>query len=239
MTDPAEKAIEEIIKRLPVKQVYDDGLSGATKQVGHSLTDVAKSIRLALFPFQFLAAIQDRVEKFIDRAIRRVPEEQRISPAPQVIGPVLEGIRYEPEGTPIDEMFSQLLSRAMDSKRVNEAHPAYPVLIRQLSEDEAKILNSLDHQQFDYVFTRDYNVSTALFSGMKVEVDDLPKGGLTFPENVSSILNTSTNWAWLPFGSRAIKSPYSTVRCQEPRSGLGSVANTPSQNLVSASCELV
>jgi hypothetical protein len=81
-------------------------------------------------------------------------------------------------------MFSQLLSRSMDSKRVNEAHPAYPVLIRQLSEDEAKILNSLDHQQFDYVFTRDYNVSTALFSGMKVEVDDLPKGGLTFPENI-------------------------------------------------------
>jgi Abortive infection alpha len=184
MGDPAEKAIEKIVKQLPVKQIYEDGLSGATKQVGHSLTDVVKSIRLALFPLQFLAAFQDRVEKFIDRAVRRIPEQHRISPAPQVIGPVLEGIRYEPEGTPIDEMFSELLSRSMDSERVNEAHPAYPVLIRQLSEDEAKVLKSLDQQQFDYVFTRDYNASTALFSSMKVEVDDLPRDGLTFPENI-------------------------------------------------------
>ena len=80
MTDPAEKAIEEIIKRLPVKQVYDDGLSGATKQVGHSLTDVAKSIRLALFPFQFLAAMQDRVEKFIDRAIEGFQKNREFLP---------------------------------------------------------------------------------------------------------------------------------------------------------------
>jgi hypothetical protein len=38
MGDPAEKAIEKIVKQLPVKQIYEDGLSGATKQVGHSLT---------------------------------------------------------------------------------------------------------------------------------------------------------------------------------------------------------
>ena len=186
MTEPIDKAIEEIVKQLPVKQIYKDGASGLTKQVGHTLTDVGKSVRLALFPFQVLAAVQDRAARFIDRSIRRVPSERRISPAPQVLGPVLESIRYEAENTPIDEMFSQLLSRAVDSERVNEAHPAYPILIKQLSPDEAKILSTLNGVTFDYIYTLDYDAKTALFIGRKkIEVDALPKDELTFPDNVS------------------------------------------------------
>jgi hypothetical protein len=74
----------------------------------------------------------------------------------------------------------------MDSKRVNEAHPAFPMLIRQLSEDEARILKSLGNQEFDYVFTtQNYETETALFQpDSKVEVDDFPKDDLTFPQNV-------------------------------------------------------
>lgn len=185
MADPTEKAIEEIAKNLPIKQIYEDAASGATKQVGHALTDVAKTIRLALFPIQALAAIQDRVEKFIDRSVRRVPDGRQISPAPQILGPVLEGVRYEAEDTPIHQMFSQLLSRACDSGRVDEAHPSYPILIRQLSADEAVIISKLKELSFDYVHTRDYDTKAALFVGLKIEVDEFPRDGLTFPENLS------------------------------------------------------
>lgn len=185
MADPVEKAIEEIAKNLPVKQVYEDAVSGATKQVGHALTDVAKSIRLALFPFQALAALQDRAERFIDQSIRRVPDDRRISPAPQILGPVLEGIRYETEDTPIHEMFSQLLSRACDGERVDEAHPAYPILIKQLSPDEAVIIARLKSLSFDYVYTRDFDAGAGLFVGPnKVEVDAFPREGLMFSENL-------------------------------------------------------
>ena len=185
MTDSVDKAVENIIKNLPIKQIYDDGLSAPTKQVGQALTDIAKTVRLALFPFQVLAAVQDRAEKFIERAVRRVPNERRVPPAPQLLGPVLEGIRYEPEGTPLDEMFSQLLSRSVDRERVAEAHPAYPILIKQLSSDEAKILALLHGVQFNYVYTREYDAKTNLFVGPNVvEVDELPREGLTFPANV-------------------------------------------------------
>jgi Abortive infection alpha len=87
-----------------------------------------------------------------------------------VLGPVLEGIRYEAEDTPIDEMFSQLLSRALDSGRVNEAHPAYPILIKQLSPDEAIILSKLYDAKY--------------VGPVKIEADALPRDGLAFPENV-------------------------------------------------------
>jgi hypothetical protein len=50
------------------------------RQVGQVLTDIVKTIQLALAPFQFLGASQDRLRAFIDRSVRRVPN--RVSPAP-------------------------------------------------------------------------------------------------------------------------------------------------------------
>ena len=115
-----EESAKELAKQLPIKQLYGDVVYPAAKQVGTFGEDTLKVLLLALAPVQYLAALQDRYRRFLDVSIRRDPEQQRIAPAPQILGPVLEGIRYEPEDTPIDDMFSQLLSRSMDSKRVNE-----------------------------------------------------------------------------------------------------------------------
>src|SRR5260370_11638246 len=152
-----EEFAKEVARQLPVKAIYEDAAAPAAKQAGQLFEDLLKALQLALAPVQLLGALQDRFRSFIDTAVRRVPEADRISPAPQIIGPVLEGIRYEPEGTPIDQMFSELLSRSMDRTRVNEAHPAYPIIIKQLSSDEAKILNHLKGSNFDYVYTLDFN----------------------------------------------------------------------------------
>jgi hypothetical protein len=133
-----EEFAKELARQLPVKAIYQDAAAPAAMQTGQLLEDLVKVLQLALAPVQLFGAIQDRYRKFLDTAVRRVPEANRVSPAPQIVGPVLEGIRYEPEHTPIDQMFSQLLSRSMDRERINEAHPAFPIIIKQLSSDEAK-----------------------------------------------------------------------------------------------------
>jgi len=87
-------------------------------------------------------------------------------------------------------MFSQLLSRSMDSERTSEAHPAYPILIRQLSSDEAAILNQLRSHEYEMVYTRDFDRVQNLFYGaVKVETDALPREILLFPKNVSLYFN--------------------------------------------------
>ena len=184
--DPVTAAAEALAKQLPVKQLYKEAVSPAAKESGLILADLVKTIRLALVPFQLTAALQDRIATFIKEAVARVPAEKRIAPAPQILGPVLEGIRYEVEDTsPIGKMFSELLSRSVDENRADEAHPAYPHIIRQLSPDEAKILAMLKAKTYRYVYTRDYDTIRNLFVGPnKVEVDELPRDGLVFPENV-------------------------------------------------------
>jgi abortive infection alpha-like protein len=177
-----EEFAKQLVNSLPIKAIYRDAAAPAAKQTGQLFEDLLKVLQLALAPVQMLGAIQDRYRNFLDTAVRRVPEANRISPAPQIIGPVLEGVRYEPEDTPIDQMFSELLSRSMDRERVNEAHPAYPIIIKQLSSDEAKILSSLKSSNIGYY-------TTEFYGHRKAEFDRLPRDDLSFRENVSFYLD--------------------------------------------------
>jgi Abortive infection alpha len=184
--DPTAEFAKELARQIPIKAVYQDVVAPAATQAGQLAADIVKTIQLALAPFQFLGAYQDRLRNFISTSVGRVPEPRRVSPAAQILGPIVEGVRYEPEGTPIDAMFSELLSRSMDSERVDEAHPSYPLIIKQLSSDEAKILSSLNGQQYDYVYSMPYDDKTRLFrpKDRVLEVDDLPKNDLRFPDNI-------------------------------------------------------
>ena len=151
-----EEFVKELAKQLPVRAIYEDAVSPAAKQAGQIGADILKTLQLALAPVQLLGALQDRYRAFLDKSVRRVPRGDQISPAPQILGPVIESLRYEPEGTPIDEMFSQLLSSTMDRKRAHLAHPSYPYLIKQLSSDEANILFLLADSSKIYRYVQTY-----------------------------------------------------------------------------------
>lgn len=179
-----EEIAKELAKQLPVRAVYEDGLRSATKQAGGIAEDFAKVIRLALFPLQVGAVLQDRFRAFLERSVARVPEEKRIAPPPQILGPVFEAIRHEPEGTPIDRMFSELLSSAMDRERCADAHPAFPLIIKQLSADEAELLReiALSKTYFEIIMRFDLDKKRGL-SITRLESTSLPKEALAFPTN--------------------------------------------------------
>jgi hypothetical protein len=139
----------EISRLLPVKDMYEDVAQPAARQAGTISADLMKTLHLVLAPIQYAAALQDRYRNFIDSSVRKVPEERRVQPAPQLAGPILEGIRYEPERTEIDQMFANLLANSMDKENVGKAHPAYPNLIKQLSRDEAVCLALMSETQMD------------------------------------------------------------------------------------------
>jgi hypothetical protein len=182
MTDPttamATEVAKEIAKQLPIKEAF----GAPARQSGQILEDIVKTIQLALAPFQLAGALQDRLRSFIDRSVRAVPEQRRISPPPQVLGPIIEGIRYEPEGTTIDQMFSELLSTSMDQARINDVHPAFAGLVKALSADEARILQSLTHKPIEQVTTSKLDRARNLFEPPIFETLDLPDG-LEFPSN--------------------------------------------------------
>jgi len=121
-------------------RAYDDLMADAMKEGGRALVDTVKAFRLFTFPIQLLALAQDRLASFCEQVRQRVPEERQIEAPPSVALPVLMNLRYMEDENPLTELYLNLLARAIDRARQNEAHPAFVRIIDQLSPDEALIL---------------------------------------------------------------------------------------------------
>jgi len=174
---------KEIAKQLPVKAAYKDAIRPAARQTGEMAEDIIKAVRLALFPIQLAAMAQDRFRRFVRHAVDRVPVENRVTPPAQIVGPVLEAIRYEPEGTAIEEMFSELLSTSMHEDKIKDAHPAIALIIKQLSSDEAKILQAIASPPRLLQLVLRFEFRGDGLATNSVERTEIPTEGLVFPEN--------------------------------------------------------
>ena len=185
--------LEILRKFLPVNEFYQDALQPGAKELGQALRDMVKTARLLLGPISYLAAHHDRWERYLKRLSDKVPEADMITVHPQISGPALDGLRYVDENGLIAEMFLNLLARAMDKRRVNEAHPAFVEIIRQLSPDEALILFKLKKARYSYtrkdrIIPRDDSHSpyTQIGELQQVIIDnEFPTSELTFPGNFS------------------------------------------------------
>ncbi|MGP8437844.1 Abi-alpha family protein [Paraburkholderia fungorum] len=136
----------DIIKAVPaevVKSTYDDLASPALKEVGKFGADLIKTFRLALFPVQYAALIQERLAQHIRRSVDRVPEARRTPPVESLAIPIAEQLKLHEVQSVVGEMFENLLARAMDSERLGEAHPAFIQIIGQLAPDEATLITQI------------------------------------------------------------------------------------------------
>ena len=123
-----------------VNKAYDDLLADAMKVGGKGLTDFIKAFRLFLAPIQLLAVAQDRLAAFCDRVRARVPEDRQQEAAPSIALPILMDLRFMEDENPLTELYLNLLARAIDKERCDEAHPAFVKIIEQMSPDEAMIM---------------------------------------------------------------------------------------------------
>ena len=101
------KDIANILDSKTAQKVYDDGLSTPIKEGGKLLTDGVKALRLVAAPIQLAAGLQDRLEGWIDRAIRDIPEERLQPVPPRLGGPIIQELQYLDDSDDIAEMYLQ------------------------------------------------------------------------------------------------------------------------------------
>lgn len=149
------KEMLDLLKAVPpelAKEVYTDAAAKTLQEASKIGVDAVKTIRLALFPLQFTAAFQDRLAAYIEKAIRQVPEEQRIPPRESLALPIAERLRFQEEDNLISYLYVNLLSRGMDRVRIGEAHPAFVNVISQLAPDEVLLLEQLNSFEYRIYF---------------------------------------------------------------------------------------
>jgi hypothetical protein len=109
-----------------LQKVYDDALSGTARQVGKLSEDTIKAARLLLAPLQFGAALQDRFEGMFQRIANRVPNDRRIEPPAEIVGPTLEMIRFISDDGLLWGMFEEVLTKSCDRDGHETVHPFLP-----------------------------------------------------------------------------------------------------------------
>lgn len=134
-------AATALVEKVPV---YTDAIQPAAKEVGKSLLLIAKTINAVLFPLKGLVWGFEKIEEWLnpklEDLLKNVPEENIITPAPNVAVPAIEALRYTGQIEELRNLYANLLATAMNKDTLHLAHPAYIEIIKCLTPDEARIL---------------------------------------------------------------------------------------------------
>jgi hypothetical protein len=138
--DTAE-AVTGILQAVPV---YQDALQPAVKEIGAGLQTVAKTVHIVLAPVAALVWGYDQLKEFVSTKVveklKNVPPDRIRTPEPNVVGPALQALRFTGHQETLRELYANLLATALDADTAQLAHPAFVDMIRNMSPDEARIM---------------------------------------------------------------------------------------------------
>lgn len=140
-------AITGLVKAIPV---YQDAIQPAAKQIGQTLETVSKTVNIALAPIKALVWGYEKIEDFIttrvSEKLKHIPEENITTPPPQVAGPAIEALRFSGNDPNLRELYANLLATAMDKMTIHKAHPGFVEIIKNLTSDEALLIQAFSTQ---------------------------------------------------------------------------------------------
>lgn len=137
----AIKAVTGLVKEVPV---YEDAIQPVAKEAGKALQTVGRTVNAALLPVRGLVWGIEKIEEFVQNKVTKklsnTPVENICPPDPAVAGPALESLRYTGHKESLSELYANLLASAMDKETAKTAHPGFVEIIRNMSADEARLL---------------------------------------------------------------------------------------------------
>lgn len=137
------KILTEVAKEIS-KEVYNDGLKPATTQTGEILgTVVGFFNNVVLFPLKkinmtYLSKLEMFAHELAEK-ISDIPSEKLIEPKMNVLGPIVEALKYNYDEKELKQMFLNLLASGMNIDKRNMVHPAYVDIIKSMDGFDAVI----------------------------------------------------------------------------------------------------
>ena len=120
------------------------------------------------------AKFKDDISKKVFDVAESVPEALRVVPYPQLFLDYLDKTKFIPDKTRIMESFDQLLASAINKEKRDFVHPAFIIILAQLSEDEILIINDLKTQKFNLKQKHHFDYKTAKFYKQEIIENQYP-----------------------------------------------------------------
>ncbi len=150
MSDPVEpaQAVVGVVGEMMKIAGENPEVKEAGKNLSRAALTITKTINVCLLPlaavnFAFDKARAYFAEKFQDDLAAKaaaIPPENIVEPKASIAGPALQGLAFTHEEPNLKEMYLKLLATAMDGRVSNDAHPAFVEIIKQLSAEDAGML---------------------------------------------------------------------------------------------------
>ena len=160
--------MDKIKDIIPIDKVYEDALRPSIKEVGDILKNTTKTARFLFMPFDWLATLQDRFQKYLERIGEKVEDENLVNAPPRTVTEVFEKLRYLPPDSILTELFLNLLATSIDKTKQSKSHPAFPTIISQLAPYEAVILFYLNKQTFELKEYMNLDIQKNIFTNKKI-----------------------------------------------------------------------
>jgi len=139
--NPVEGVTKAVLESEPIKNVTGP----ATKSLGIVLGDIFDLCFCKIHEKAEIRRIQTRknvedFEKSIYNESQKIPKENLIEPKISIVGPAIEASKYYYEEKEIRNMFEKLIVNSMDNRKIDNIHPSFTEIIKQLSPLDAQNL---------------------------------------------------------------------------------------------------
>ncbi len=172
-----------------VEKIYEDAGSPVLRELGDWGRNIVKAARLIGFPIDLCAFARDKFDAFLKKSLVHVDITSSLEPQLPIVGPILDGMKFQDEDSIVYDMLSNLFITSLDKNRINQAHPAFANIINQLSPDEAIIIYFLNNTNYKLRQHAAFNSDTNLFTSPEVVTNSFPITSLFIPENFFLYMN--------------------------------------------------
>lgn len=170
-----------------LKELYGDLAKPGVAQVGKAIGSILGLGNTILIPLRLLSetgrAFEQKSFDEIAERFKSIPEEDIITPHPEVAVPILENLSQTSDGT-LREMFVELLAKASTLHGAELVHPSFSQVVSSITPQEAIIIN--DFKGLTYKPLVSVNLVKASGSGKNTILDLImkPPAGLSDNHNL-------------------------------------------------------
>lgn len=130
-----------------IKEVSTNALEKPTKEVGNILgTTLGFLHNTVLYPMQkYNIYAQNKLNEYakeLENKIEEIPSEKLVEASVNILGPTMEGLKYNLDEEHIKNMFTNILAADMNIDTKNKVHPSYIETVKQLNAEDAIFLQN-------------------------------------------------------------------------------------------------
>lgn len=145
---------KELTKALVAKtdgvasQIYQDALQPSVKPLGEILSLFPRTLKLAFSGWEkWLTNREESLRltaEAIEEKVKLIPEEKIVEPESYIAIPAIQQLSYCQNNASLRDLYANLLVSSMNIDKKWMVHPAFVDIIKQLTPDEARIINTVE-----------------------------------------------------------------------------------------------